>query len=202
MLVPYQFWNITHSWDDGRILVRVGPDGNVEDWIPLKLPHRALILSLERCLSTTKFTPAITDGKAVPCDVRLDVPLRGAGGYGVMNQTIVDHIESMQASMGANPDSLILSSADQLDTPLKLLERGNPYLAVDDEGNLLGGTVRIEFYIDTEGKPRMLRVLDQPNPIMANAAFETVSGFRFNPPKVNGDPTVVKVRIPVVLASK
>ncbi len=86
-----------------------------------------------------------------------------------------------------------------MDEPLEVIAEGTRYVAVDESGNALEGTVTVEFYVDPEGVPRMIRVAGDPDPVVGEAAVLTVSELRFAPPRRNHNPTVVRARMPVVL---
>jgi len=53
-------------------------------------------------------------------------------------------------------------------------------------------TVVIDFYIDTEGRPRMPVVVSAAHEVYANAAIDALAQWRFAPPTRQGRPTIVR----------
>jgi hypothetical protein len=183
------------------VRLRIGPSGEVEDWIPLDLPHYELIPSLDQAFAGARFTPAMEDGEPVTVDVSATIPLSETGSYRVLTETISEHIESRLAHIIPHRNRLVVSPPWQLDEPVEIVSRGTVYQALDEFGKPMGGTVNVRFYIDPEGVPHLIRVEDEPPPVLAQAAMETVAGLRFSKPRRHYQPTVVQVRMPVILGS-
>ena len=202
MTVPYDLRHISHAWESGLIRLRIDPKGNVIDWIPINLPHYKLIPALDQALADARFSPAILNGEAVAAEIIATISLYDLNVYAVVNQTISEHIESRQAGMNPRRNQVILSKPEELDSPLELISESHGYRVVDEEGNFLTGTVEVEFYIDTEGYPRLLRPDPDADPLLAEAAMMTVEEFRFTPPTRRNQPTVAKARIPVVITDE
>jgi TonB family protein len=82
---------------------------------------------------------------------------------------------------------------------LRLVSHGDSYNVLDEQGRALSGTVAVEFYIDPNGYPRMMRPVGDADPVLSQAAVMTVSNMRFTPPRHNGRPAVTQARMPVIL---
>lgn len=202
LLVPQELWHLSHAWDEGIARIRLGPDGRVIDWIPLSLPHHKLFRPVERALEWARFQPAYLNGEPVTLDLNVSIPLRDLGGYGVITETSAEHIESRMAGFYGHWNSLVVSSPEELDKPLALMDPGDGVVAVDENGDVIKGTVMVEFYLDPNGLPRMIQATGDVDPVLAEAAVMNVEAFRFQPPKRNGRPTVVRARIPVVMSER
>ncbi len=198
LIVPLQIRHLSHAWERGHLRLRIGPEGKVEDWVALYLPHRKLLPAVERALEGARFIPALVEGEPAKVDVVATLPLSEAGSFEVINQTTSEHIESRMAHVSIPGNALILSSPAELDGPLEIVERGKVYSVTDEEGRELNWRVTMEFYVDQEGTVRMPRPAEAVDPVVAEAAMRTVRGFRFIPPRREGKPTVVKARIQLV----
>jgi TonB family protein len=197
--IPRDILHLIQAADVATVVMRIDTDGAVVDWIGLDVPHRGLVGALDRALRSAEFLPALVDGEAVPVDAVARVPVGEAARFTVLSVSISEHIESRIAALDPTMNQLSLSLPGQLDRPLQFLSRGEPFSVVDEEsGETLSGTVLVEFYIDQDGRPRLIRTADGAPLALRNAAAAMVEEFRFVPPRRNGRPTVVKARIPVV----
>lgn len=199
LVVPADLWHLTHTWEGGILRLRIDADGLVEDWVPLDLPHHRLVSPLDRALAQARFDPARLDGEAVGVELVVDVALRNLGGYGIFSETVAEHIEGLHARINPRLHQLVLCPPRELDKPLRMISQGPGYQVLDENGNRVGGTVLVEFYVDPEGLPRLMRTPDEADPGLAEAAILTVREFRFEAPRRNGQPVVVKARIPVII---
>lgn len=197
--VPSTLWHLSDSWSHGQMLLRIGPDGSVLDWIPIDLPHYGLVAAIGRALERARFTPPLVDGRPVAVDIVATIPLHNVTNNMVTSMNLADHIESRTARLSPDLFRLVVSPPDELDAPLRLLSYGDTYNVVDEDGTVLSGTVLIDFYVDPDGYPRMMRAAPGADPVLGDAAIMTVSSMRFAPPMRDGRPAVVKARIPMVL---
>lgn len=197
--VPREILHLIQSGDQATVILRIDTEGTVVDWIGLDVPHRGLLGALDKALRGAEFLPAVVDGEAVPVDAMARVPVGEAARFTVLSVTLSEHIESRIAALDPGFHQLSLSMPGQLDSPLQLVSRGESLPVMDEEtGETLSGTVLVEFYIDPDGHPRLIRTADGSSAPLRNAAALIVGEFRFDPPKRDGRPTVVKARIPVV----
>ena len=198
LFIPHDIRHLVHQDDTASVILRIGMDGRVLDWVPLDLPHRRLLGALDRAFAEAVFLPAIQDGEVVPVDVVVKVPVGEAVRNTVLSVSQTELLESRMSEINPNMHRFHLSYPGQLDEPLELIGQGNPPVPVDEAGIPVPGEVMVEFYIDPEGIPRLVRPMDTASAQLWDAAFLTVEGLRFAPPSRKGRPTVVKARIPVV----
>lgn len=199
ILVPQSIRHLSHSWGIGYVRVRIDTEGNVEDWIPIRLPHVELFDAVDRTLDHAVFIPATELGEPVRTEVTLRIPFDKVGHYGVLTETVTEHIESRQAAMNPQRYELALSSPELLDEPVRLLETGPTFQVRDESGTYLHGTVEVMLYIDHKGHPHLVRASPGSPEALRKAAVLSVSGFQFSKPTRNGRPTIVKARIPVII---
>ena len=70
-------------------------------------------------------------------------------------------------------------------------------VAPDVEGYDVGKSARIQFTVDTMGRPSDFVVLSTNDPQMAEAVIEAVSQWQFEPARVNGVAVARRVVLPV-----
>ncbi len=201
LVVPRELWHLTDTWDSGEALLRVDAEGRVVDWVPLRLPDHRLVPALERALETARFDPAYENGEPVTTDVPIKIPLYEIGPYIVVTEDLGEHIESREATADPKRNELLLSRASELDQPLQLISRGEPVAYAGPSGEPLAGTVMVEFFIGTDGHTHLTKTPGEPDPLLAEAARQTAAQLRFSPPTRGLKPTVVKARVPIVLAA-
>ena len=195
--IPADVRHLIHEDATATVIMRISEDGEVVDWVPLRVPHPRLIRPLEVSLSMADFQPAILEGEPVTIDIIARIPVGKAGYYGIITETVAEHIESRLSRINPDMFQVTLSKPGQLDSPLKLVSEGQPLRVVDDDGNLLAGKVIVEFYIDATGQTRLARPVSEAHPALQVAAVRTLEGFIFEPPRRNGKPTIVRARIPI-----
>jgi len=196
--IPHHLWHLSDSWDKGKFILRISADGHVEDWIPLSLPHFELVKSFDQAFAKARFRPASTEaGEFIAFDAIATVPLHGVGGNGVISINVGNYVESRISALTPEMHRLQLATPENVDSPLKIIDKGQPKLPVDKDGDLIQGIVTMEFYVDSEGVPRIIRVVDEPDPRLVEVAIMNIEGVRFNPPRLKGRPTVVRVRMPL-----
>jgi TonB family protein len=198
LVFPMDVRHIAHGWTTGTVRLRIDTDGRVADWIPIDLPHYKLIPAIDRALADAHFSPAIVDGELAVVDLPAQIPLDEAITYRVISETLIEHIESMQAKISPKQYQVIVSPPSELDQPLDLVSSGNGYQVLDESNRPITGEALISFYIDTRGVPRMIQVENATNPSLIEAAVMTVEELRFTPPTRKRQPTVLRARMPVV----
>ncbi len=198
--IPPAIEHLVRESDMATVKLRLDRTGRVVDWVPLELPHYRLAGPLEVALKAARFSPAMVDGQPVSIDITGVINIGQGGRIGVQSVTVSDFIGGRMDYMGARPNRLIISSEDDLDEPLRVINRGQARAVKSESGEILKGQVWVEFYIGPEGHPRMVRPEDSGQPALEQAARLTVEEFDFNPPLSRGIPTVVKARILVVFS--
>lgn len=60
-----------------------------------------------------------------------------------------------------------------------------------------GASVRLEFVVDTQGRPTDFSVTSAPDDVLASAVLKAVRQWRFAPAEIDGVPVATKVALPV-----
>lgn len=199
LMLPPDIQHLIRSGDRALVRMRIGLEGEVLDWIPLNLPHHRLVSSIGVALRGARFSPALVNGEPVIVDIVGEILLRDVFQFAVVSQSVSDHLESYLVTLVPDLNQLVLHAPDELDRPLSILSTGDIYQAHDENGVVLTGTVKVEFYVDSSGVPRMVGAIGDVHPDLAEAAIRTVENFRFTPPRVKGRLAVTKARMPIVV---
>lgn len=181
-----------------ELIVQLDVEGEVVDVVSLEAPHYDLLERAEKAARRGKYTPAETDGERVPSYLRVRVNFYdpGAGIDGANFQSGIDHIEAMVNDMKSDEFTYSLTKPSKLDSPLKMIRRGEVIVPADADGTRLGGACVIEFYVDRNGDVKIPRVIKTDGTEISKAAILSLQGSKFSPPTINDKPTVVKAQMP------
>ena len=98
-------------------------------------------------------------------------------------------------------DTNVKRTPGSLQSILKRKRYVAPDYPADALARQLGGTVIVEFTVNTEGEPRDIRVQSaEPKGVFDRAAIAAVRRWRYEPPVVSGAPTEVPVRMSIRFA--
>lgn len=193
VFIPRQLLHLPMKDPRVEFRIRIAADGALEDFVCLYATHPGLIDPAMEKLEQATFTPAWEDGQAFTSDLGLTIEFTRDS---VSEQSIGDHIESIEYQMNEDAYTFQLSEIRELDAPPQIVERGELYAPMDENGQRIAGKATVEAYIDQAGSLHMLRLANSTDPEVGNAALLTFRNFRFAPPTRNGKPTAVKVRLP------
>jgi len=196
--VPADIKHLLHEGSKATVGLRIDETGRVVDWICLDLPHYKLTGPLENALKEARFSPAMEAGRPVMADIEAEIDIGEAVSGSVLSITVSEALEDRLATMGISHGHFYVSAPGDLDFPLSAIERGQPIGVKNEEGTVLTGQVWVEFYIDQNGRTRLIRPEDSGQPALEQAAYLTVEQFGFQPPRRGGLPTVVRARLLVV----
>jgi TonB family protein len=196
--IPYDLWHILQPDATATVILRIDIDGKVLEWVSLDLPHPKLIAPIDRALARAEFLPGLVGDEPAVSDILAHIPVGKIGCYGILTITPKEYLEARIAAINPHEYRMNLSLPGEIDRPLRMVSKGNPIGVVDEGGNVLEGEVIVEFHIDQDGRPRIIRPDEGPHPSLREAAILMVREIRFEPPLRKGRPTVVKVRMPVV----
>ncbi|HSH09813.1 MAG TPA: energy transducer TonB [Oceanipulchritudo sp.] len=199
--VPMHIKHLVDGGSMARVSMRIDETGRVIDWVCLELPHYELADAIGYALAEARFAPAMESGQPIAADVVAAIDVGEAVKGSILSLTASEAVQSRLLLTGFKPDELELCAPGDLDRPLSAIERGQTFGVKDADGNIQTGEVWVEFYVDQDGRPRMIRPEDSGRPGLEQAAFLMVEQFRFQPPRHHGVPTVVRARILVVFRS-
>lgn len=195
--VPYDIVHMIPEEARASLILRIDEEGRVIDWVALELPHIRLVRPIDLALQSARFQPAMMEGEPVMLDMTVSVPVGEIGYYGIINLDPTTYMEIKLTRMSGGLHSLRLAPGAALDEPLRLIDSGQPVAYMDESGNPVTGSVEVEFYVDQDGSPRIIRSNPEDDPLLREAAHLTVEQFRFAPPRSRGRPAVVKARMTV-----
>jgi len=194
---PAALRHLLNPNDIAVIRMRIGTDGQVLDFVPLELPHRGLLFRVEEVVPKMLFSPGRDNGVPFVADIDVRLPISRTTDLGVVSESVTNHVESQMLLMDPDAFRMTVTPAKDLDEPLQLLEKGQQVLGVDEEQKVIKGETLVEFYVDPHGVPRLVRGSGEAPAAVREAAVQTVSNFRFSPPRKNGESTVVKGKITI-----
>lgn len=193
--IPMDIAHMIQQEDQAKVILRIGVDGSVIDWVSLDLPHYRLAKPIGQALASARFTPSMQDGEPVIFDMTAVIPVGQVGYYGIISTNIMGHTEGRIAMLGGRSFPLFLCPVDELDEPLELVQQGQPFFFRDETGDVVRGTISVEFHVDQAGVPRIVRPDQEADRRLQEAALRTVEQFRFKRPTRHGRPTVIKARM-------
>lgn len=194
-VVPLSLRN--SSLPDQKVVakVQVNGSGMVEDLVILEATHIDLVNRAERLIRKAIFDPGdVSIGEAVRFELIL--PFTYPADAGMTNKSTFDDVELTIDSVTDNDRSLALHSPEELDVPLKVIDRGNVYVPENEDGERIEGTAKVEFYVNHDGEVRLPRVVSSTDDEVSLAAISSIEDMRFTPPVFEGNPAVVRVRLP------
>ena len=89
-----------------------------------------------------------------------------------------------------------IGNAGALDTPLKAEITRSPIFPRSLPAQVTRGDTVVEFLVDEDGRPRLPRIVSASDPAFGYSAVQAIALWRFPPPRIKGDPVVVRVREP------
>lgn len=200
VIIPMTIEHLVGRDDTASVQIRISEEGKVIDWIPLNLPHFDLVDAIGNALYKAKFSPAVKDGVPIVVDTIFEVPVGDGAVTSILTQSYRSYNESFETWLHkVDPSShqLVLTHPRDLDKSLKMVSRGKPKRVKDDDGKVITGSVRVEFFIDPDGDAKMPRPIGDGPRLLQLAACKMVEDLKFEPPTRSGVPTVCKVQIPV-----
>jgi len=87
-----------------------------------------------------------------------------------------------------------VASFEDLDGKPRALHQPMPAMPAALRGKLAQGAVSVTFFVDAAGHVRVPSVLEASSPELGAAVVETISQWRYEPPRLHGQPTVVMER--------
>ncbi len=176
---------------NGRVVVviDVGPDGRLVDWLVLSASHRELIKPCVEALQVWRYRPARYNGQPVLAQLQLSIDLSQTGA--VVSRSVLDMAGDMIERLGGRPLDFQACPASEIDRPPVPVETIAPRYATEAEKEGVRGRVTVHFYIDEKGVVRMPAVQADAHPYLSSVAIEALKGWKFAPPTRHGRPVLV-----------
>ena len=176
-----------------QVVISIGSDGSLNDWLLVSYTRREFADSVERALKSSHFQPVMVNGVAAPVRLPLTITFEARGV--VVSQTMLDAIDArMDAARGGDHRIQKTTSAKELDSLPVAKHVVSPLYPANVAGEEKGGTVVIDFFIDEKGKVRMPALDGGDKVAYAEAATAALEEWQFEPPTRRGEPVTVRVK--------
>lgn len=142
--------------------------------------------ALLAAVSRWQFGPAMHEGARVPVVLRVTYPFTPPVG-GPVGRLVTE----------LQPGGAGVSGAKGLDQRLTLVWQVAPVYPAAQRAARVAGEAKIEFIIDHEGRVRLPRIVSASHEDFGWAAATAISQWVFSPPTRGGQPTDVRVAIPI-----
>ena len=175
---------------DASVVLLVDAEGRLADWLLIGFSHPYFGREATEVLPKWRFEPARRDG--VPCDSRTELTFNFEAAGVVLSMSPLEHAERFQHRSADEHRQRLLARPSELDAPVAPIRRVAPLWSTEWSADLAEANVTLDFYIDGEGRPRMAGVLRSDDDALNGAAIEALSHWRFEPPRRNGLPVIVR----------
>lgn len=174
--------------------VLVSPSGTVDSVLWKSTPiSDEMKQAVEAMLDTARLQPATQKKQPVGTMMWFQIHFDPMAG----DVSISDSAAAILKKLRIEGDAAVFTKSRELDArirPIKRIEPVFPRLAkvTEDQGKAL-----IEVYIDQEGNAQLPRIVTASEPAFGYSACQAIAQWKFEPPLKDGNPVVVKVRVPV-----
>ncbi len=175
--------------------IQVSGHGSVEDVVVIEASHVGLVDRAEKLIKEARFRMP-EEGTSSSYQFDLHLPFHYPSDLGVSSISPSDDIRMVMSGFTIVGMNFKLHVPQELDTPPKVIDRGQVYRPDDDKGKPISGSAMVQFYVNHLGEVRLPKVLSSTHPEVAQAAIGTVSDMKFAPPTVDGEPTVTILQMP------
>ena len=176
---------------EARIAFQVDDRGRLVDALAVAYSAKEFAESALDTLRRWKFVPTRIGDKTFANVVHLTIVYENNGTVALVRNQV--------ATSAADPDAPAGTflyqpcSPKSLDRPLRAQKVVTPDYpgAIRRQG--IAGKVRVSFYVDEKGLPRMAVCAADAHPALAPLAIAAVEAWRFEPPTSRGKPVLVSV---------
>lgn len=173
-----------------RCVVDVDAHGKVEDVLITEYTHPSFGRVVREAMPLWKFHPAVLDGQPVPSQTSLVFTIEAVGVVVTLDQSA--YVRNRFETIWGQPyeyRTYSLQDLDRIPEPQKTVSPRYPQEVA--QRNIVG-RVRVDFYIDEQGRVRMPIVLPGVSRELAGAAVEAIRQWQFSPPRRQGSPVLVR----------
>jgi TonB family protein len=193
---PRQLSDLGLTAGQVRVSVQIDETGKLTDHLVTAYSHPLFADSAVQALKKWRFEPAMLQGQARSATVDLEFVFETRGMV-VVNMNVGSYVEMRDLQLRPTAHSYRVSRLSELDripTPAKVVSPVYPPTADQERQE---ATVTVFFYIDEQGTVRMpavSRESSEANEILAGAALQAVTEWKFEPPMSKGRPVLVAAR--------
>lgn len=193
---PRQLTDLGITTGQVRVSVQIDETGQLTDHLVTAYSHPLFAESAVQALKKWRYEPAVLQGQARSATVDLEFVFETRGMV-VVNMNVGSYVEMRNIQLRPTANSYRVSRLSELDsipTPAKVVSPVYPPTADQERQE---ATVTVFFYIDEQGNVRMpavSRESSEANEILAGAALQAVTEWKFEPPLSRGRPVLVAAR--------
>lgn len=173
-----------------RVRCVVGETGEIISSEVIEASRPEFGHALQAAVEVFEYLPALKEGRPMPVEITFEQKFSLNDLYEVVTSADKDMLkqESKQPATILTPE--------RLDTPLNRLVRRSAPLPTSVDQRTATGEAVVEILVDEAGHVRLPRIVSASQEAFGYAAVQAVSGWRYEPPKAQGKPAVVRVRVP------
>lgn len=166
----------------------ISPEGQVVDVVPDPGSNSEFAMAAAACVTCWRFNPATKAGQPVYSRMKWQMVFTERSGEMQFDDASYELLTALRAGTFKS------ASPRELDRPIAFKERVGPEFIPGQAS--VAGDVLIDLIIDPNGRPQLPRVLTAPSVASGYAAATAALRWRFEPPRVQGQPAFVRVKIP------
>ncbi len=182
-------------WIDGvptregkaELFFAINAQGRVTQVKIVSATNEAFGQAAQAALECWKYKPAELDGKPVPALGRKEMQFK---------LYLPEESADLRLLQAIKKGKVHFAKVSELDVPLRPITSEVPQYPMSLIDERPAGTTVIECIIDRSGRVCLPRIISSSKDAFGWAAATAVMHFRFAPPKMEGKPVDVKVRIP------
>jgi protein TonB len=180
---------------DVEVALQIDSTGTLTDALAIAFSHEAFAKHALDEVRRWRYEPARRDGE--PIDSRVNLRIRFATQMRVVTFTPVDTPGSLMRNAGFVEGITLVCSAQDLDSPLKVLHPATP-VHPGRTANLPQGRTVVDFYVDEHGRARVPMVTESTHPAFTFAVIKALEDWRVAPPTRKGRPALGRMQQEVV----
>jgi len=176
---------------EARVAIDTDANGKLVEWLVVGYTKKEFADSSVAAIRQWNFTPARLGDESVGTIVELRFYF-SAHGVVVSSANPSDLLEAQTMRMFAGRYTYLPCSGRELDQAPTPVVTVAPRYGTDLAKRGIGGSVRIDFYIDELGAVRMPCVAAENHGVLPALAIEALKQWRFAPPTSRGRAVLVK----------
>jgi TonB family protein len=170
----------------------IDADGTLADCLVTAYTHPEFAVELLNAVRNWVYLPAKQNGE--PTGQRIQVVFHFQEKGALVSMLPAMAVSSSLNRFVTTPLTPLVCRASELDQTPAVRERVSPHHPGKSMPSAArSGAVSIDFYIDSQGRPRMPVVVKASNLEFATAASDALMNWRFDPPTRNGRPIAVRM---------
>lgn len=190
---PVYPYALLRDRETGRAKVRcvIGETGEIVSSSVIEATRPEFGHALQAAAEIFEYRPALKAGRPMPVEITFEQKFSLNDLYEVVASADKD----MLKRESKHPDTIL--TPERLDKPLSRIVRRSVQLPTSMDQKTARGEAVVEILIDEDGHVRLPRVVSASQEALGYAAVQAVAGWRYDPPKAQGKPAVVRLRVPL-----